>query len=154
MPVQSRILIVQADEAERLFQRALFSNAGMSAREAASGSEALELLAQEGPDLIVLGRSLPDLDGLELLPRLKSGELDFTPVLVVSHKNDTMERVRGLQLGADDYLGRPCDPPSCWRGRGRSCGSSTRTTRSASCSRASSSSWSPTRSPASTTAAS
>lgn len=110
MSVQSRILIVQADAAERLFQHALFSEAGMLAREAASGREALELLAQEGPDLIVLGRSLPDLDGLELLPRLKSGELDFTPVLVVSHKNDTMERVRGLQLGADDYLGRPCDP--------------------------------------------
>jgi diguanylate cyclase (GGDEF)-like protein len=110
MQVQSRVLIVQADEAERLFQRALFANAGLLTREAASGTAALELLAKESPDLIVLGRSLPDLDGLELLPRLKSGELDFTPVLVVSHKNDTMERVRGLQLGADDYLGRPCDP--------------------------------------------
>ena len=50
------------------------------------------------------------MDGLDLLPRLKSSELDFVPVLVLSHKSATAERVRGLQLGADDYLPRPCDP--------------------------------------------
>ena len=60
---------------------------------------------------IVLGRYLlwgPD--GLDLLPRLKSSELDFLPVLVASHRSETAERVRGLQLGADDYISRPCDP--------------------------------------------
>jgi diguanylate cyclase (GGDEF)-like protein len=50
------------------------------------------------------------MDGLELLPRLKSSELDFVPVLVASHRSETAERVRGLQLGADDYIARPCDP--------------------------------------------
>ena len=53
---------------------------------------------------------LPDMDGLDLLPRLKSSELDFLPVLVASHRSETAERVRGLQLGADDYISRPCDP--------------------------------------------
>ena len=110
MDDQSRVLVVQSDGAERLFQRALFADAGMSVREASSGSEVLEILETDRPDLVVLGRSLPDMDGLELLPRLKSGELDFIPVLVASHNGDTAERVRGLQLGADDYLSRPCDP--------------------------------------------
>ena len=82
----------------------------MSVVEACSGAEALEFLATDRPDLVVLGRTLPDMDGLDLLPRLKSGELDFVPVLVASHRGETAERVRGLQLGADDYIPRPCDP--------------------------------------------
>jgi len=106
----SRVLIVQAEDAERLFQRALFSGAGLTVIEAGTGAEALDFLATDRPDLVVLGRTLPDMDGLELLPRLKSSELDFVPVLVASHRSETSERVRGLQLGADDYLSRPCDP--------------------------------------------
>ncbi|HUJ27785.1 MAG TPA: diguanylate cyclase [Myxococcales bacterium] len=110
MPELPRVLIVQADDAERLFQRSLFVDAGMSVFEAQSGAEAMDFLATDRPDLVVLGRSLPDMDGLELVPRLKSNELDFVPVLVASHRGETSERVRGLQLGADDYIGRPCDP--------------------------------------------
>lgn len=110
MPDPSRVLVVQADDAERLFQKALFSEAGLSVFEAATGADALDYLATDRPDLVVLGRKLPDMDGLELLPRLKSGELDFVPVLVASQRGETAERVRGLQLGADDYIARPCDP--------------------------------------------
>ena len=110
MPEQPRILLVQSDLAERLFQHALFADAGMSVREAASGAEAIEQIDLEPPDLVILGRTLPDMDGLELLPHLKDNELDFIPVLVASHLSETAERVRGLQLGADDYLARPFDP--------------------------------------------
>ena len=110
MAESSRVLVVQSEDAERLFQRALFSDAGLTVFEAGSGAEALDFLATDRPDLVVLGRTLPDMDGLDLLPRLKSDELDFVPVLVASHRGETAERVRGLQLGADDYLGRPCDP--------------------------------------------
>ncbi len=110
MGESSRVLVVQADDTERLFQRALFADAGLTVIEAATGAEALDFLATDRPDLVVLGRSLPDMDGLELLPRLKSSELDFVPVLILSHHSETAERVRGLQLGADDYLARPCDP--------------------------------------------
>ncbi len=106
----SRVLVVQAEDAERLFQRALFADAGLTVIEASTGAEALDYLATDRPDLVVLGRGLPDMDGLELLPRLKSSELDFVPVLIASHRSETAERVRGLQLGADDYLSRPCDP--------------------------------------------
>jgi two-component system cell cycle response regulator len=110
MSEPTRVLVVQAEPAERAVQRALFTEAGMSVVEACSGAEALDFLATDKPDLVVLGRTLPDMDGLDLLPRFKSGELDFVPVLVASHRGETAERVRGLQLGADDYIPRPCDP--------------------------------------------
>jgi diguanylate cyclase (GGDEF)-like protein len=110
MAEPTRVLIVQAEQSERAFQRSLFADAGMSVFEAASGAEALDFLITDRPDLVVLGRTLPDMDGLELLPRFKSSELDFVPVLVASHRGETAERVRGLQLGADDYIPRPCDP--------------------------------------------
>jgi two-component system cell cycle response regulator len=105
-----RVLVVQSEDAERLMKRTLFSDAGMSVFETATGAEALDFLATEAPDLVVLERSLPDMDGLDLLPRIKSSELDLLPVLVVSQRSETAEKVRGLQLGADDYMHRPCDP--------------------------------------------
>ena len=110
MTEPTRVLVVQAEQAERAFQRSLFSEAGMTVVEAGSGADALDFLATDRPDLVVLGRTLPDMDGLELLPRLKSDELEFVPVLVASQRGETAERVRGLQLGADDYLATPCDP--------------------------------------------
>jgi len=110
MAEATRVLVVQADPAERALQRSLLIEAGMSVVEATSGTEALDFLATDRPDLVVLGRTLPDMDGLELLPRLKSDEMEFVPVLVASRRDQTTERVRGLQLGADDYIGRPCDP--------------------------------------------
>ncbi|HTO97559.1 MAG TPA: diguanylate cyclase [Myxococcales bacterium] len=110
MAEPTRVLIVQAEQSERVFQRSLFAEAGMSVFEAGSGAEALDFLLTDRPDLVVLGRTLPDMDGLELLPKLKSSELDFVPVLVASQRGETAERVRGLQLGADDYIPRPCDP--------------------------------------------
>src|SRR3954451_21514443 len=106
----SRVLVVQADDAERHLQRTLFTDAGIAVFEASSGAEALEYLATEQPDLVVLGRALPDMDGLELLPRFKSGELEYLPVLISSRRSETAEKVRGLQLGADDYVQSPCDP--------------------------------------------
>jgi len=106
----TRVLIVQAESSERAFQKSLFAEAGMSVIEASSGAEVLDFLATDRPDLVVLGRALPDMDGLDLLPSLKSNELEFVPVLVASNRGETAERVRGLQLGADDYISRPCDP--------------------------------------------
>jgi two-component system cell cycle response regulator len=106
----TRVLIVQAESSERAFQKSLFAEAGMSVIEAGSGAEVLDFLATDRPDLVVLGRALPDMDGLDLLPSLKSTELEFVPVLVASNRGETAERVRGLQLGADDYISRPCDP--------------------------------------------
>jgi two-component system cell cycle response regulator len=105
-----RVLVVQADESARASQRALLSGAELTVADAGSGAEALEKLREDPPDLVVLGRSLPDMDGLDLLPQLKGTHDQFTPVLIASHRSATAERVLGLQRGADDYLPLPCDP--------------------------------------------
>jgi diguanylate cyclase (GGDEF)-like protein len=105
-----RVLVVQADEGARASQRALLSGAELTVADAGSGAEALEKLRESPPDLVVLGRSLPDMDGLDLLPQLKGTHDEFTPVLIASHRSATAERVLGLQKGADDYLPLPCDP--------------------------------------------
>jgi diguanylate cyclase (GGDEF)-like protein len=105
-----RVLVVQADESARASQRDLLSGAELTVAAAASGAEALEKLREGVPDLVVLGRSLPDMDGLDLLPQLKGMHDHFTPVLIASHRSTTAERVLGLQRGADDYLPLPCDP--------------------------------------------
>jgi two-component system cell cycle response regulator len=106
----ARVLVVHSESSERILQRDLFSGAGMLVVEAGTGAAAMEAIAHDRPDLVVLERTLPDMDGLELLPRLKSNELDPVPVLVASSRSQTSDRIRGLQLGADDYLSLPCDP--------------------------------------------
>jgi diguanylate cyclase (GGDEF)-like protein len=105
-----RVLVVQADESARARQSDLLSGAQLTVAAAGSGAEALEKLRAEPPDLVVLGRSLPDMDGLDLLAQLKGTHDHFTPVLVASHRSETAERVLGLSKGADDYLPLPCDP--------------------------------------------
>jgi two-component system, cell cycle response regulator len=105
-----RVLVVQADESARATQRDLLAGAELTVTAAATGAEALEKVRDTQPDLVVLGRSLPDMDGLDLLPQLKGTHSQFTPVLIASHRSATAERVLGLQRGADDYLPLPCDP--------------------------------------------
>jgi two-component system, cell cycle response regulator len=105
-----RVLVVQADDSARARQSDLLSGAQLTVAAAASGAEALEKVRAEPPDLVVLGRSLPDMDGLDLLPQLKGTHDQFMPVLIASHRSETAERVLGLSKGADDYLPLPCDP--------------------------------------------
>jgi diguanylate cyclase (GGDEF)-like protein len=105
-----RVLLVQADESARAQQRQLLSGAELAVADASSGAEAIERLRETRPDLVVLERALPDMDGLDLLPVLKGPSGEFTPVLIASRRSDTAERVLGLQRGADDYLPLPCDP--------------------------------------------
>ena len=105
-----RVLVVQADESARALQRDLLASAQLTVAAAGSGAEALEQVRLEAPDLVVLGRSLPDMDGLDLLPQLKGTHDQYTPVLIASHRSETAERVLGLSKGADDYLPLPCDP--------------------------------------------
>lgn len=75
---------------------------------ALDGAQADELARQGGWDLIVLDLSLPHLDGLEVLARLRARG-DTVPVLILTARADVAERVRGLDLGADDYLPKPFD---------------------------------------------
>ncbi|PFG14698.1 response regulator transcription factor [Bacillus sp. es.036] len=72
------------------------------------GAEVLSALKTSEPDLFVLDIMMPNVDGLELLRRLR--KQSFTPVIVVSARDEELDRILGLELGADDYLTKPFSP--------------------------------------------
>lgn len=99
------ILLVE-DERElgRLVVRELEA-AGYRVRLAPDGATALNLFAEQPPDLVVLDWMLPDLDGLEVLRRLR--QASPVPVLMLTARAEETDRVVGLEVGADDYLTKP-----------------------------------------------
>ncbi len=73
-----------------------------------SGREALELAYENPPDLVVLDIMLPEMDGLEVCRRLRAGkDTAGIPILILSAKKEELDRVLGLELGADDYMVKP-----------------------------------------------
>ncbi|MBV2132794.1 response regulator transcription factor [Pseudomonas sp. MAP12] len=73
------------------------------------GVSARQALAGQAPDAVVLDVMLPDGSGLELLKQLRSEHPEL-PVLMLSARGEPLDRILGLELGADDYLAKPCDP--------------------------------------------
>ncbi|MDH7490720.1 MAG: response regulator, partial [Anaerolineae bacterium] len=70
-----------------------------------TGEETVALATSEHPDLIILDIALPDLDGFEVCRRIR--EFSDVPILMLTAKDDEMDKVRGLELGADDYITKP-----------------------------------------------
>jgi DNA-binding response OmpR family regulator len=79
---------------------------GFAVSTAAGGREALELVAARPPAVIVLDVTMPDLDGVSVVKRLRAGGIDV-PVCILSARDEVEDRVSGLQAGADDYLVKP-----------------------------------------------
>jgi two-component system, OmpR family, KDP operon response regulator KdpE len=102
---QPTILVIEDEPQMRGFLRALIGSHGYSLLEAETGREALALVANERPDLIVLDLGLPDIEGLDLVANLRSWTQ--TPIIVVSARGQERDKVRALDLGADDYLTKP-----------------------------------------------
>ncbi len=75
---------------------------------AASGMEALERLKQDLPDLVILDVMMPEMDGYETLRQIR--EVSNVPVIMLTVRQDEQDRIRGLEIGADDYLGKPYSP--------------------------------------------
>lgn len=75
---------------------------------ASDGYQALEKVTRELPDLVVLDIMMPDMDGFETLKRIR--EISAVPVIFVSVKGEEFDRIRGLDLGADDYVTKPFNP--------------------------------------------
>ena len=99
------VLVVEdTEELARLVERELTA-AGYRTLLAADGEEALEAYSREGPDLVVLDWMLPKLDGLEVLRRIR--QKASTPVLMLTARGEEIDRVMGLEVGADDYLTKP-----------------------------------------------
>lgn len=103
-----RILIVDDDQEMRLLMRNYLEREGFTTDEAAHGSQMREAMRTGPvPDIVILDLGLPGEDGLSLVRFLRAGTQ--VGILIVSGKNDTLDRVIGLEVGADDYLPKPFD---------------------------------------------
>jgi two-component system KDP operon response regulator KdpE len=100
-----RILIVDDEPPIRKLLRMGLTSQGYEVLDAPNGKTALELLDKK-PDLVILDLGLPDIDGLELLRRIRSRE-EGLPVVVLSSRGDEAGKVAALDLGADDYVTKP-----------------------------------------------
>lgn len=103
------ILIVDDDPRLRDVLRFAFERDGYAVREADDGAAALVAIDEAAVDLIVLDIMMPEMDGLEVCRRLRQAGND-TPVLFLSARDDEVDRVVGLELGADDYVVKPFSP--------------------------------------------
>jgi two-component system KDP operon response regulator KdpE len=101
----TRILVVDDEAAIRRFLRTGLVAHGYDIDEAESGAQAIELARTHPPDLVILDLGLGDMDGAEALQQLRRTSL--VPVIVLSVRNDEKEKVRVLDLGADDYMTKP-----------------------------------------------
>lgn len=102
-----RILIVDDELSIRRLLRSTLERAGYRVSEAINARDALDLLSSGIPDCVLLDLGLPDRDGLELLPLIrKQGNV---PVLVISAREATDDKVAALDLGAEDYVTKPFD---------------------------------------------
>lgn len=102
----SHVLLVDDDASvRRALERALVLH-GFEVQAAASGADALRMLAIRAPDVMVLDVSMPEVDGMEVCRRLRAAG-DMTPVLMLTARDSVGDRVAGLDAGADDYLLKP-----------------------------------------------
>jgi two-component system OmpR family response regulator len=100
------ILVVEDDPDMAMEILAGLKSQGYQPRHAASGTDALASMWAETPDLAIIDRTLPGLDGLSLIAKMQE-EGFHLPILVVSALSSADERIRGLKAGGDDYLGKP-----------------------------------------------
>ncbi|MGI8461007.1 MAG: response regulator transcription factor [Solirubrobacterales bacterium] len=103
--VSGRVLVVEDDEAIADAVRRALRQEGHEVRAAGDGVEALSIADEFIPDLVVLDLGLPRLDGVEVCKRLRA-ESDV-PILILTARSETEDRVAGLDSGADDYLVKP-----------------------------------------------
>lgn len=103
------ILVVDDDAQIRTFVARQLKNEGFNVELARTGDEALEKAAEVLPDLVILDLTMPVMDGIEALRRLR--EWAVMPIIVLSARNEERLKVQALDLGADDYLTKPFSVP-------------------------------------------
>jgi two-component system alkaline phosphatase synthesis response regulator PhoP len=108
MAAMATILVVDDEERLRELLRGYLAQAGFTVLLAADGYQALELARAEHPDLIVLDLMLPGIDGLDVCRQLRSFSDAY--VLMLTARAEEIDRVVGLEVGADDYLTKPFSP--------------------------------------------
>ena len=102
------VLVVEDEATQREVLTYNLEAEGYEVRQAASGELALDLAREERPDLILLDWMLPEVSGIEICRRLKSAAgMRAIPVIMISARAEEVDRVRGLETGADDYVTKP-----------------------------------------------
>ena len=107
-----RILVVDDDRQIVRLVQSYLQQAGFTVLTAYDGEEALHAMRREKPDLVVLDLMLPQRDGLEITRIVRGDEtLAATPILMLTARVEDVDKLIGLELGADDYLTKPFNPP-------------------------------------------
>jgi two-component system KDP operon response regulator KdpE len=99
------VLVVEDEAPIRRFLKTALEAQGFKLLEAPTGAQAMAMAASHNPDVILLDLGLPDIDGLEVIRRIR--EWSHTPIIVISARGKDTEKVAGLDAGADDYLAKP-----------------------------------------------
>ncbi len=109
--MSQRVLVVDDDKEIVRILRAYLQQAGYTVWSAYDGETALHMIRSDRPDLILLDLMLPDRDGWDITRRLRADEtLAATPIIMLTARVETTDRVLGLNIGADDYIPKPFDP--------------------------------------------
>ena len=110
--MSSRLLMIEDDGRLASMVGEYLTASGFAFTHAADGLSGLARVQADAPDLVILDLMLPDIDGLDVCRRIRAlpGETARTPILMLTAKGDPMDRIVGLELGADDYLPKPFEP--------------------------------------------
>ncbi|MEZ4222142.1 MAG: response regulator transcription factor [Polyangiaceae bacterium] len=104
--VQETVLVVEDDKSLRLGLEKTLRSQGYRVRVAGTGREGLEAALAERPDLVLLDLMLPEMNGFEVLQELRARDSEL-PIVILTAKGSEEDKVRGLKLGADDYVVKP-----------------------------------------------
>jgi two-component system alkaline phosphatase synthesis response regulator PhoP len=107
-PGTQTVLVVEDESSIASFVALYLKNAGFAVRTAATGNEALDAMAAAQPALIVLDLMLPDIDGIEVCRRIRKSS--DVPILMLTARDEDVDKIIGLEVGADDYLTKPFNP--------------------------------------------
>ena len=104
----SEILVVEDEASIASFVSLYLKNAGYEVRTAENGTDALAAVHTREPSLIILDLMLPDLDGLEVCRRIRQNS--DVPILMLTARDEDVDKIIGLEVGADDYMTKPFNP--------------------------------------------
>ncbi len=108
MTAQQTILVVEDEASIASFIALYLKNAGYAVRSVSTGQAALSQLAAESPVLVILDLNLPDIDGIEVCRRVR--KTSDVPILMLTARDEDVDKIIGLEVGADDYLTKPFNP--------------------------------------------
>src|SRR2546430_2168993 len=107
----TRILVVEDDQDIAQLVGRYLQKAGFTADVLASGREAIATITARPPDLLILDRMLPQVDGLEICRAMRANDRTAAmPIIMLTARAEESDRIVGLELGADDYLAKPFSP--------------------------------------------